>query len=178
VNFPYHRKWQVDQRIHVKHVPPTHQLMEEEDRIKHRIKTSRGWWRSRGGRCTNVWSKVAPILIVTIVVEKGIHPIIHRGYLNLWRGWWDGRPRWLTTGLIVKSLHCISHFLILLPFILLSNFNVSLSFAHTKEHTDQFVKRWRVFFVFLPRAIKPPLGGGWTTPGSYASQLRGASLSS
>jgi hypothetical protein len=30
VNYPYHRKCQADQRIHVRHVLPTHQSMEEE----------------------------------------------------------------------------------------------------------------------------------------------------
>jgi hypothetical protein len=49
----------------------------------------------------------------------------------------------------MKSLHCIPHLLILLPFILLSNFNVSLCFAHTKEDIDQFAKRRCVLNIEL-----------------------------
>jgi hypothetical protein len=78
----------------------------------------------------------------------------------------------------VKSLHGISHLHILLPFLSLSNFYVSLSLAHTKEDADQFAKRGGILFLSLPEAVRPSLGAVELPPGWYASQLRDASLSS
>jgi hypothetical protein len=66
--------------------------------------------------------------------------------------------------LSVKSLHGVSHLLILLPFLLLSNFYVSRHLAHTKEDANQFAKRRCVLLLSLPGAVGPPVGGGWTAP--------------
>jgi hypothetical protein len=82
----------------------------------------------------------------------------------------------LTTSLSVKSLHGIPHLLICFPFLLLSNFYVALSLAHTKKDADQFAKRGAMLLLSLSGAVRPPLGVVVPPPGWYASQLRGASL--
>jgi hypothetical protein len=69
-------------------------------------------------------------------------------------------------------------FLFFFPFLLLSNFYVSLSLAHTKKDADQFAERGGMLLLSLPGVVRPLLGTVEPPTGWYASQLRSASLSS